>query len=308
MRFCTIIAVLAAAWVAYAPGGSKWRKLGPGGGGALFYPTISPHNAGTVLVGCDMTGSYISRDAGESWRMFNLRSRAAFFAFDPVNPRVMYAGARGLFQSADGGETWNLIFPEPAKVTGIWMPDDHAGALLVTKDGTAPQVSALGLDPADPNTLYLAAGPPEQSKLYLSSDGGRTWKLLTALAGGAQKIHVDPASPPNQRTLYAIGTTAVAIRESGLWKNCPAPSAMTPFRQVSAGFPPQGGRPVIYALGPAGLVISRDGGKSWAEGDGGMAKFFAEGALPPVWRAVGTCLTRPEVAVSRGTVRYREAT
>ena len=67
LRFCTIIVVLAAAWVAYAPSGPKWRKLGPGGGGALFYPTISPHDAGTVLVGCDMTGSYISRDAGESW-------------------------------------------------------------------------------------------------------------------------------------------------------------------------------------------------------------------------------------------------
>ena len=34
-----------------------FQVIGPGGGGAMFNPTISPHDANTVLVSCDMTGS-----------------------------------------------------------------------------------------------------------------------------------------------------------------------------------------------------------------------------------------------------------
>src|SRR5258708_38629497 len=69
----------------------RWEIIGPGGGGTMFFPTISPHNSSRVLVYCDMTGSYITGDAGVSWRMFNLRSTARFFAFDPVAPDTIYA-------------------------------------------------------------------------------------------------------------------------------------------------------------------------------------------------------------------------
>jgi hypothetical protein len=49
-----------------APRLDAWRILGPGGGGAQFYPAISPHDPRLVLVACDMTGAYISEDAGNS--------------------------------------------------------------------------------------------------------------------------------------------------------------------------------------------------------------------------------------------------
>ena len=50
----------------------RWEIIGPGGGGTMTHPTISPHDPNVVLVGCDMTGAYITYDGGESWRMFNL--------------------------------------------------------------------------------------------------------------------------------------------------------------------------------------------------------------------------------------------
>ena len=50
-----------------------FKVVGPGGGGAMFHATISPHNLNEVLVACDMTGSYITHDGGKSWRMINLR-------------------------------------------------------------------------------------------------------------------------------------------------------------------------------------------------------------------------------------------
>ena len=66
-----------------APRLDAWRILGPGGGGAQFYPAVSPHDPNLVLVACDMTGAYISEDGGKSWRLFDLRSPVTFFPSIP---------------------------------------------------------------------------------------------------------------------------------------------------------------------------------------------------------------------------------
>ena len=79
----------------------------------MFHPTVSPHDPREMLVACDMTGSYISHDGGQSWRMFNLRSPVRFFAFDPIDARTIYAGTEALWRSGDDGATWNLVWPAP---------------------------------------------------------------------------------------------------------------------------------------------------------------------------------------------------
>jgi len=48
---------------------SEFHIVGPGGGGAMFHPTVDPRDTNEVLVACDMTGAYISHDGGRSWRM-----------------------------------------------------------------------------------------------------------------------------------------------------------------------------------------------------------------------------------------------
>src|SRR5580704_15164339 len=89
-----------------------FKIIGPGGGGAMFHPTISPHDPDTVLVSCDMTGSYITHDGGKSWRRFNLRGGVQFFVFEPLDRKVMYAGSNGLWRSQEQGETCSLIYPK----------------------------------------------------------------------------------------------------------------------------------------------------------------------------------------------------
>ena len=87
MKHILVFSVLVILFVTCAradrPG--DFRVIGPGGGGAMFNPTISPHDTNTVLISCDMTGSYITHDGGNSWRMFNLRGVVNFFVFDPVD-------------------------------------------------------------------------------------------------------------------------------------------------------------------------------------------------------------------------------
>ena len=91
----------------------RWEVIGPGGGGTMTHPTISPHDPKVVLVGCDMTGAYITYDGGESWRMFNLGTGVSSFAFDPKDPDVIYAGNPALLRSSDRGRTWWMVLPDP---------------------------------------------------------------------------------------------------------------------------------------------------------------------------------------------------
>jgi hypothetical protein len=104
-------ALLIAGLILCAPRDDRWEIIGPGGGGSQFYPSVSPHDAKRVLVACDMTGSYLTEDGGTRWRMFNLGGTTRFFEWDPNNANVIYAGSNGLYRSADGGKSWNLLFP-----------------------------------------------------------------------------------------------------------------------------------------------------------------------------------------------------
>ena len=108
-----------------------FQVIGPGGGGAMFNPTISPHDSQTVLVSCDMTGAYITHDGGRSWRMFNLRGTVRFFAFDPAQARTIYASVDGLWRSTDDGQSWNLVWPKPAAIQSTRMNSDHADEQII---------------------------------------------------------------------------------------------------------------------------------------------------------------------------------
>src|SRR5689334_20340276 len=85
-----------------------WGFTGYGGGGAMFFPAVSPFNTNHALVACDMTGSFITANGGETWRMFTLRGPVHCRVYEPLDSRGMYANSIGLLQGADQGRTWSL--------------------------------------------------------------------------------------------------------------------------------------------------------------------------------------------------------
>ena len=65
------------------PKGTDWEAIGPGGGGSTFIPTFDPSDPETVLIRCDMSGAYLTRDGGQSWKLLNFLGGAQAFAIDP---------------------------------------------------------------------------------------------------------------------------------------------------------------------------------------------------------------------------------
>src|SRR5215831_4009422 len=168
--------LLSAAIVLGAPApGPEWRVIGPGGGGTLFYPTVSPHDPRTVLAACDMTGAYVTHNGGVTWKMVNLGAPPRFFAFDPRDARVMYAEANGLFRGSDGGMTWTRFLPRDSEINKATLGDDHAEARLYTSGMVPLSHSAFAIDPADSRSMLVATGSGQKGAMWQSLDGGQSW-------------------------------------------------------------------------------------------------------------------------------------
>lgn len=178
--------------MAQRPG--DFSVLGPGGGGAMYHPAISPTDPNIVLVACDMTGSYITQDGGRSWRMFNLRGVSREFVFDPVRSNVIYAVGVGLWRSEDTGRTWHMLWPAPRQIEDIGEGADHADVSLITKthDGqqeTFGPIMSVAVDQHDGRHLVAALGG-SQPALWSSGDAGQTWHLLAKLESVVDHVYL----------------------------------------------------------------------------------------------------------------------
>src|ERR1035441_1404341 len=232
MRRLSLVIAAALLCAAAPPLDERWRIIGPGGGGSLYHPTVSPHDHRTALVACDMTGAYITHDGGATWRIFNLGDPVQFFVFDPLDANVIYANAVGVFRSGDAGATWRRYFPRD--VQKITMGDDHASGLLHTTGEPSGDVTAIAIDPADSRAHYLALG----TALWNSFDAGATWQKPADFHVRLLQIWIDPRSPPTDRPLYIAAADVLHIRRRGHWNSEPFPAPATAI----SGVPP-----VFYA-------------------------------------------------------------
>jgi hypothetical protein len=238
-----------------------WKIIGPGGGGTMIAPTISPHDPRVVVEHCDMTGGYITEDGGQSWRMFNLRAGFSVFAFDPGNPRRIYAGSAALWRSDDSGRTWRMLFPNPAKKTIEHQNGDHGDYRLTTNDGnyvTGLNISQIVVDTRDSNVVHIAFSDPQYGGTteLVSKDSGATFKYEHEFE--SDRI-LFLAYPGGER--LAIGTLGVYRGRAETAK----PIAGSGEKIAQAGAGVVEGRLIVYATTQNGdLFVSEDGGSSWS--------------------------------------------
>lgn len=253
----------------------EWRVLGPGGGGTMVDPTISPHDPRIVAEHCDMTGAYITLDGAQSWRMFNLGTVVQTFAFDPNNAAVLYAGTYALWRSEDTGLTWSMIFPDPAQNTVSHMLGDHADSYLSTDDSEYPsgraRVQAIAVDPGDSNRIYAAFGG-QGASLMVTEDGGRNWSALREFSREeVHALHIGPERSGAGSVVSVVCGSGVHRYAGDSWEHFPGPSEGG-IQAASVGEMGDSGDLAIYALMgregrnwdmPAGVYVSMDGGVTW---------------------------------------------
>jgi len=295
LRFFLLLTVTATATLAQRPG--DFKIVGPGGGGAMFRPVVSPHDENTVLVACDMTGAYITHNGGKSWRMFNLRGVAEFFVFDPHDKNVIYVMSTALWRSEDGGDTWHVVYPKPASIKGVKMNSDHSDEDVLADPNPLGTITAMAIDPANSKTLYAAAATGERrsgpAALYTSKDAGETWSKLTDLPAAALKVFVNQSNSESDREVVAAGADFIRIWKSSETKTIPVPLGKR-ITDISVGFTAKQS-PVFYAISDELTAsVSDDLGATWRKVQLGNA--------PSKQRAIATSLLHPETAY----VSYRD--
>ena len=146
---------------------SVWVSRGPGGGGALFAPTLSPHQPAEAFVSCDMGGLYHTGDSGASWSLLDFRQIRGSgqgcqvqFTSDPdILYAIDYSNDLAIpTKSTDGGAIWAQLGADP----------------------TGGGAYAIAADPARTDRLLVT----DYTTLYWSGDGGANFAAKYSDVGG----------------------------------------------------------------------------------------------------------------------------
>lgn len=174
-------------------GGENWEQVSLGGE-ADFHVLRS---RGDNVYGFDATNARLmaSRDGGRKWTEEQPPGLLVDLAIDPDDPDHVVAaavqtatGRDGLFESRDGGATWEPLARGRVGLLAWERPDalfviDGAGSVGRSSDGgtSFEERGQLGGQPAafvaDGGDLYAALG---DGTVMASADGGATWGVRSS--------------------------------------------------------------------------------------------------------------------------------
>ena len=212
-------------------GGAYWENISDGffqssAVGAIAVADSDPNviyaGMGEACIRNDVSsgdGVYKSTDKGRTWRHLGLSDsrHVSRIRVHPTNPDLVYVAAlghawapndeRGLFRSANGGESWERVL----------FVSDKSGAIDLSMDPTNPRILYAAMWEVFRNPWTISSGGPD-SGLYKSTDGGDTWTELSGNPGfpgglkGRIGVAVSPARPDR---VWAI----VEAGEGGLYRS-----------------------------------------------------------------------------------------
>jgi len=220
-------------------------------------------------------GIYRSSDAGKTWTHLGLAEgqQMGGLAVDPHDPNRVFVAVlghpygpnveRGVYRSTDGGKTWEKVL----------YKDENTGAVQVSIDPVNPQIVYADLWAGRQGPWENGAWDGPNSGLFKSTDGGTTWRQLTAglptPAEGLSRIGfcIAPSDPSRLYATVAAGPSNGGIYRSDdageSWKKLNSDQRFwgrgDDFAEVKAD--PKN-KDIVYT---ADVVVwkSTDGGMSW---------------------------------------------
>ncbi len=211
----------------------------------VFDPSDNTH-----LFAATTMGVFESKDGGESWkkRMEGMKEvlMVVSLCLDPTRPSILYAGTSGgVYKSIDGAAHWE-------KVNNGLVPPE------MVKSSRALNVTAIHVDPYEPNTVYAAT----LSGLYRSTDAARSWTRIGESLPDQMIISL-LLDRTRAGVLYVIGREGVFRSEDRgeTWKALNTGLATLNVRSIAQSLID----PKTFFVGTngSGLYRSRDGGETW---------------------------------------------
>jgi len=151
--------------------------------------TIDPRETSTVWVGTGENnnqrsvaygdGVYKSLDGGKSWENMGLKDseHISKIIIDPNNSKHIYVAAygplwraggdRGIYESMDGGTSWNRIF----------FVSEHSGIADLVMDQSNPEIMYAAVHQRRRH-VFTYVGGGDESGIYKSVDAGKTWREI----------------------------------------------------------------------------------------------------------------------------------
>lgn len=213
------------------------------------------------------SGIYRSDDGGSLWQKVQgipyASRRTVQILQDARHPEIVYAATtEGLWKSGDAGSSWNRVTPADWPVTGVVLPSEDAGRVLIgverrgvlssedsggqfieSNDGFFHrQVLALAADPgATGHLLALLANAP--APFLETADGGRTWSPMGAGLDAQRVKHIYGTPDGWWATLEKGGFVRHdGLRPNAAWKAAGRILSVPPRGQIrSAGRTAAGG-------------------------------------------------------------------